>query len=79
MQEETKSEEAEPVEYQEQDSLDEEEYPQEEDPQDEKYAEAISQVENYREVYEKNKDHEKTILFQKARIEALEYELENAI
>jgi hypothetical protein len=51
----------------------------EEPAKDEEFENALYQVEKYREVLEKKKELERTIIFQKARIEAIENELEGAI
>lgn len=51
----------------------------EEPEKDEEFESALTQVEKYREVLERKKELERTVIFQKAKIEAIENELEGAI
>ena len=50
-----------------------------EEQEDEEFDNALSQVEKYKEVLEKNRELERTIIFQKAKIEAIQNELDGAI
>ncbi|CAI2373295.1 unnamed protein product [Moneuplotes crassus] len=47
--------------------------------QDEEFESALTEVERYKEVLEKNRELERTIIFQKAKIEAIQTELDGAI
>lgn len=46
---------------------------------DEEFDEALSQVEKYRDVLDKNKEQEQIITFQKAKIEAMESEIDKLL
>ena len=48
-------------------------------PQDEEFESALTEVERYKEVLEKNRELERTVIFQKAKIETLQNELDGAI
>ena len=47
--------------------------------QDEEFENALTEVEKYNLAIQKNHEHERTIIFQKAKIEALQTELDGAI
>ena len=57
----------------------EEEAAEQEEEKDEEFESALSEVERYREVKDRNEGLERKSMFQTAKIEALESELENAM
>ena len=51
---------------------------EEEKEMDHEFESALSEVEKYREVVEQNREQAKTITFQKAKIEAMQFEIDTA-